>query len=156
MDRGERPPRCRYPREHSPQCLRIKDPDRGKICVLLRKWAQSASCLHATVPAEQPGSLPGQLCEEPLDAEDTEDSSQRAAEGGCAAPARLAPSDWGERPPGTPPAPKAVPPKSLQHFAASSNRLGAPSLRAPLRAVPLRPLRQRLFSNRNSRRDAER
>src|SRR5687768_18598839 len=55
--------------------------------VLLRKSAQSASCFQATIPAEEPASLPGQSGEEPLDAEDTEDYSQRAAEGGCAAPA---------------------------------------------------------------------
>src|SRR5688572_22083450 len=39
----------------------IDRPGRGRIGVLLRKSAQSASCLHATDPAENPAPLPVRL-----------------------------------------------------------------------------------------------
>src|SRR5687768_7184195 len=99
MDGAERPPGTLLMLEtSSSQFLpaageSINGPGRGRICVLLRKSAQSASWFRPTIPAEEPASLSGHLGEEHLDAEGCRGRSQRGAEGGYAAPASPAPSD---------------------------------------------------------------
>src|SRR5688572_9560687 len=61
--RGPAAPDATIPESSPPQFLpaageSIKVPDRGRIYVLLRKSAQSASCFRPTVPAEKAAPLP--------------------------------------------------------------------------------------------------
>src|SRR5687768_9326897 len=91
-------------------------------------------------------SLPGKLGEEPLDAEDTEDCSQRAAEGGCAAPA----PSGSERLGGTAARDATVPESRSPQIPFKTHQSRAtPSARPPSATLCEQslcgPLRQRLF-----------
>src|SRR5688572_33332243 len=67
----------------------------------------------------------GTVGEEPLDAEDTEDCSRRAAEGGCAAPAPSCSERFGGTAARDAILPESRSPQPLQDSAESSDRLGA-------------------------------
>jgi len=122
--RGERPPGTQPSSvSRSPQSLpaaggSIDRPGRGKICVPLRKSAQSASCFQPTASGGEASLSTGRVACNAFERRGRQrNCSQRAAEGGFAAPA----SSCSERLGGTAARdatiPKSRPAKSLQHSA---------------------------------------
>src|SRR5688572_23515110 len=65
----------------------IKRTGRGRIGVLLRQSAQSASWFQPTVPAERRAPLPRQWGEKPVDAEGNREELRAEVRRGEAAPA---------------------------------------------------------------------